>query len=126
MIRKIERKITRNLVENKKKEVEKRKWVKVYGIKTCTFCATLTSWLTKLDIPFQYLDRDTNDNISTCTRLENFFENQRYPKITISGGINNIFLNPAQGNNISNFGDCIFEYFVSVDDVAFIIKKYLE
>lgn len=100
--------------------------IKVYKLEGCGFCKMLLDALDSKKINYSIVDATAEDNKAECDRLEDFFESSRYPKVIVEVKNKAIFINPFENKKLSPFGDNIFEYYTTIDEIVATIKKYIK
>jgi glutaredoxin len=101
--------------------------VRVFKMEGCGFCDDTIKILKKSKIPFTAIEVSDPEYRAQIHKLEQFFEDTRYPKLILEVGYSkSVFINPQKGknDNLTQLGDNYFEYYNSVDEIIEIIKKH--
>jgi len=101
--------------------------VTLFKMEGCGFCEETTKALKKGKIPFTAIEASDPDHRDHIYKIEQFFEDTRYPKLILEVGYSkSVFINPQKGknDNLTRLGDNYFEYYNSVDEIIEIIKKH--
>jgi len=99
--------------------------IRVYKMEGCGFCDDTVTALKKGKIPFTTIEVTDPDNKDEAFKLDQFFEDSRYPKVILQVGYSkSVFIVPDRARKLTQLGDSYFEYYTSVESIIEIIKKH--
>lgn len=98
--------------------------IRLFKLAHCRFCAEAEKMLSGHGYTVRAVDVSDPENREQCDRLEDFFESTRYPKLILENKSKTVFINPYEGKKMPPFGDNVFEYFESIEQILEIVKKY--